>query len=160
LSPFSFPGNNKTHFGFHVKCPILLSDINQIWISRQIFIKELGIKFHGNPSSGNGVDTCGQMDGQTEMTTLLEVFHYHSNARKNVRRAQIYLFMVYLRNLSIHRRVMLVYPVTYCRCFRTVRWINRFKLKGEPILTFPFTLHHQTCRRKETARSNKITANN
>jgi len=48
-----------------------LSDIKQIWISRQIFIKDLGIKFHRNPSSGSDVDTCGQMDGQTEITTLL-----------------------------------------------------------------------------------------
>jgi hypothetical protein len=24
-------GNNKTYLGLHVKCPILLSDFNQIW---------------------------------------------------------------------------------------------------------------------------------
>jgi len=76
-----------------------LSDINKISISRQIFIKDLGIKFHENPSSGKGVDTCGQMDGQTEMTMLLEVFHYHSNTPDNVQHAQIYLFIAYYLSL-------------------------------------------------------------
>ena len=118
MSPFSSPGNNETHFCLHVKCPILLSDINQIWISRQIFIKELGIKFHGNPSSGNGVDTCAQMDGQTEMTMLLEVFHYHSNVPENVQYAQIYLFMAYLRNLSIHRSDYVSVPSDVLQMFQ------------------------------------------
>jgi len=119
--PFNFPGNNETNFSLHVKCPILLSDINQIWISRQIFIKDLCIKCYGNPSSGNGVDKCGQMDGQTEMTTLLEVFHYHSNAPENAQHAQIYLFMAYLRNLSKHRSDYVNVPRSYCRCLRTLR---------------------------------------
>jgi len=123
LSPSNFPGYNKTHFGLHVKCPIFLSDINKISISRQIFIKDLGIKFHENPSSGKGVDTCGQMDGQTEMTMLLEVFHYHSNTPDNVQHAQIYLFIAYLITLSIHWSDYVSVP-SYLRGTRWRSWLR------------------------------------
>ena len=30
---FNVAGDNKSQLGFHVKCPIFLSNFNQIWIS-------------------------------------------------------------------------------------------------------------------------------
>jgi len=38
-----------------------------------MFIKVSDIKFHGNPSSGNHVDTCGQTDGAAK-TKVMEDF--------------------------------------------------------------------------------------
>ena len=42
---------------------------------RQIFEKSSNIKFHENPSSG-----WGQMEGQTDLTKLIDTFHNFSKA--------------------------------------------------------------------------------
>jgi hypothetical protein len=44
--------------------------------SRQIFEKNLNIKFHKNPYSGSRVVLCGQ----TDMTKLKVAFRYSANA--------------------------------------------------------------------------------
>ena len=51
--------------GFHVQCPLQLSDFNETWIFSTYFRKKhSNIKFHENPSSESRVQ-CGQTDGQT-----------------------------------------------------------------------------------------------
>jgi hypothetical protein len=50
--------------------------------SRQIFEKFSSIKFHKNPSIGSRVVTCGQKDGQTDMTKLIVAFYNFANAPK------------------------------------------------------------------------------
>jgi len=54
------------YIGFHVKYPLFLSDFNETWIFTTDIRKK--IKFHENPSGGNLIVTCGQTDGQTDMT--------------------------------------------------------------------------------------------
>jgi hypothetical protein len=61
----------------HFFPPILI----EIGISRQIFIEVSNAKFQGNPSSGSRADTCGQMDGRTDMT-LTGAFPNYGNAPK------------------------------------------------------------------------------
>ena len=39
-----------------------------------IFVKVASIKYSENSFSGNGADTCGQTDGQTDITELIGVF--------------------------------------------------------------------------------------
>jgi hypothetical protein len=51
------------------KCPAVLSDFNQIWISRQTRIEITNIKFHENTSSGNRADACGQTGGRADGET-------------------------------------------------------------------------------------------
>jgi hypothetical protein len=46
---------------------------------RQIIVNVLSIKFDGNPSSGNGADTCGQ----TDMTKVMDAFHDYVIAPEN-----------------------------------------------------------------------------
>ena len=46
----------------------------QLEFSRLIFGKSLNIKFHENPSSGSRVVTCGQKNGQADMTNLQSLF--------------------------------------------------------------------------------------
>jgi hypothetical protein len=68
-------GNNKAYLGLHVKCPTLVSDLNQIWIfsrerERYIYIYRSPpphIRFHRNPSSGEVI------------TELTGVFRYCVN---------------------------------------------------------------------------------
>jgi hypothetical protein len=57
--------HQKEILGLHVKCPIFLSDFNQIWIflTDFFFVKVPNIKFHGNVSSGNCNGMCRQIDG-------------------------------------------------------------------------------------------------
>ena len=40
-------------------------------------------KFHENPSSGSRVVPCGQTDGRTDTTKLIDAFHNFSNSPKN-----------------------------------------------------------------------------
>jgi hypothetical protein len=40
------------------------------------------MKFHGNPSSGSRVVSCGQMDGQTYVTKLTVDFRNFANVAK------------------------------------------------------------------------------
>jgi len=49
---------------------------------RQIFQKYSNFKFHENPSSGSRVVSCGQTDGQTDMTKLIVAFRNFANAPK------------------------------------------------------------------------------
>jgi len=51
--------------------------------SEQIFEKYSNVNFHENPSSGNRVVPCGQMDGRTDMTKLIAAFRNFANAPKN-----------------------------------------------------------------------------
>ena len=50
-------GRNNTHLGVRVASRTFLLDLNQIWISQQIFMK-----FHRNPSSGIPAYTSGRTD--------------------------------------------------------------------------------------------------
>ena len=54
-------GRNNTHLGVRVASRTFLLDLNQIWISQQIFMK-----FHRNPSSGIPAYTSGRTDGHDE----------------------------------------------------------------------------------------------
>jgi hypothetical protein len=58
-------GNNKTHQRFYVNFPEVLSDFNQIWIFRQLFIKIASVEFRGYPSSGGRAKIL-RTDGQTD----------------------------------------------------------------------------------------------
>ena len=59
--------------------PLLLSDFSKTWIFSTDF-RKIHIKFHENPSSGNRVVSCGQMDRKTDMTQLFRNF---VNTRKS-----------------------------------------------------------------------------
>jgi hypothetical protein len=48
--------------------------------SKKFFRKVTSIKFHENPSSGSGCDTCRQKDERQE---LAGAFRYYGNATKN-----------------------------------------------------------------------------
>jgi hypothetical protein len=50
--------------------------------SRQIFEKYSNITFHENPSSGSRVAPCGQTDGRTDMTQLMDDFRNFANSPK------------------------------------------------------------------------------
>ena len=59
----------------HVKYPLLLSDLNEIWIFSTDFSKKYSnTKFHENPSSGRRRVPCGQADRQKNMTKLIFAF--------------------------------------------------------------------------------------
>jgi len=47
-----------------------------------MLIKVPIIKFHGNSSSGDHADICGQMDRPADMTKLIDSFSYYVNAPK------------------------------------------------------------------------------
>jgi hypothetical protein len=74
--------NKKKHVGFHVNCPIFLSDIKNIGFSQQIFIKVPNVKFHSNPPSGSRADICGQTDRWEDFTELIGTFRDHAKASK------------------------------------------------------------------------------
>jgi hypothetical protein len=56
--------------------------------SPQWYEKYSNIKFHGNPSSGSKVFSCGRMDGradgQTDMTELIVAFRNFVNAPNKI----------------------------------------------------------------------------
>ena len=54
--------NNALYIGLHIKCPILLPDINTISLSWLVFIAVPNIKFCGKLTIGSCGDTCGQTD--------------------------------------------------------------------------------------------------
>jgi len=58
--------NYNTYLGLHAKCPIILSNRNESWVYRQISMKVLNTKFHGNSSGGSRADSYGQTDGDTD----------------------------------------------------------------------------------------------
>jgi hypothetical protein len=70
---------HEMQLGLHVKCPIFLSNFNQIWISQQIFLKATNTKLHRNPSSGSNADACRQMG----ITKLTDAPHVYANVPKN-----------------------------------------------------------------------------
>ena len=51
---------------FHVKFPLFLFDINETWISLQIFGKYSNIKFHENKSGGSRIVPCGRTERHDE----------------------------------------------------------------------------------------------
>jgi len=53
------------YIGFHVKCLLLLSYVNETWLFSTDFRKILTQKFNNNPSSGSWVAPCGRTDEQT-----------------------------------------------------------------------------------------------
>jgi basic membrane lipoprotein Med (substrate-binding protein (PBP1-ABC) superfamily) len=67
-------------YGAKYWCPIR----TKFGFSRQIFIRILYIKFHGHPSSGICVDTCGQTDKETYMTKVKGVLRDYANAPNNI----------------------------------------------------------------------------
>jgi hypothetical protein len=69
--------------GLRVKCPLFVSDVNEISIFSHIFEKI--IKFYENPCNGSGVVSCEQTDGRTEnMTKLIIAFRNFANMPKNL----------------------------------------------------------------------------
>ena len=51
-------GNKNMFLGLHVKCPIFLSDINQVPLLLTDIKKGPYIKFHNCISRGSHADTC------------------------------------------------------------------------------------------------------
>jgi hypothetical protein len=83
--PIYVAGNSKTYLDlFMPKCPIFLSDFNQVWIFffRQMYLEVPSIKFRENPSSGSRTDTCGRTDGRGEAKEAL--FAIYENAPQNI----------------------------------------------------------------------------
>jgi len=52
--------------------------------SREFFEKYSNIKFHENRSSDSLIVPCGQTDGRTDMTKLIDSFRNFAKAPKNV----------------------------------------------------------------------------
>jgi hypothetical protein len=50
----------------------------------RFYPKYSSIKFHEIPSSGSRVVSCGETDGQTDMTKLIVTFCSYANAPNNV----------------------------------------------------------------------------
>lgn len=77
-------GNNKTHLGIQVKCPIIW-DFNQIWIYWQIFIKFPDIKFQeNNPEWDTLIHADRTAGGWTDSyDTPKGAFRDYMNAPKN-----------------------------------------------------------------------------
>jgi hypothetical protein len=63
----------------------ILSDFNQIWNCREIFIKISSIKFRENQSNGSRPHTCEMMDGWTHTTKLTDPFSAKGNGSKIIR---------------------------------------------------------------------------
>ena len=75
-------GNNKTYIHRHVKHPIFLYNIKQIWIFSTDFHTVPHIQFRENLFSGSRNDTCRQKDGNDKANRR---FHDYANAPKNVK---------------------------------------------------------------------------
>jgi hypothetical protein len=68
---------NINVLSLHFSCPIL-ADFGP---SQQIFVNVPLIKFHENPPSGSRADTCGQTEGQADMTMRTATFQwFHERA--------------------------------------------------------------------------------
>jgi hypothetical protein len=52
------------YVGLSVNCPLSLSPVTKLELSRQIFEKFSNIKFHEETSSGNQIVQCGRTNGQ------------------------------------------------------------------------------------------------
>ena len=65
------------YISLYVKYTLCLPFFNETF-SREVFEKSLNIKFHGNPSSGSLVVSCGL----TDMTQLIVTFCNSGNGPK------------------------------------------------------------------------------
>jgi hypothetical protein len=54
--------HTEKHLGFHVKCPLSLSNFNNILIWRYILVNIFSIKLHGNLFSASRIVTCEYAD--------------------------------------------------------------------------------------------------
>jgi hypothetical protein len=59
---FTVSGNNKKYLNLHARCLKLCTTLTTSGFSREIFVKAVDIKFHGNPFSGRRTDIYGQTD--------------------------------------------------------------------------------------------------
>ena len=70
-------------YSANYSCQILM----ELEFSRQIFEKYSNIKYHEYPSLGSRIVSCVQTDGQTDtvtdMTTLIVTFYNSTNAPKS-----------------------------------------------------------------------------
>ena len=71
------------YIDIHVKRPLFLSNFKETRIISTHFRRMLNIKFHENPSSGNGVVPCGRTEEQTDNTKLSVASRRFANVRKN-----------------------------------------------------------------------------
>lgn len=101
-------GDNNNYLRLYVECPIFLSDFNQFEISRQIFIKVPGIKFHGNLSIGSRFDTCKRTHRQTNMTIRIGDFRYYSKAPKQPVAQLVKKFLVFIKPEGVFTRVCIL----------------------------------------------------
>jgi len=127
----------------HVKCPLLLSDLNETWIFLTDFYKYSNAKFNENPSSGSRVVQCGQTDGRTDVTELIVTFRNFANAPKYewrcisispmsscLMRGQIYIFKrpsVGVPTHIFHNRPKGL-PLTHCWRVTQICVFNTVKL--------------------------------
>jgi len=70
------------YIGLLVKHPLFLSDFHETVFSRQIFENYPNVKFYENPSSGNRVVPCAQLDGRPDLTKLIVAFCNFMGANK------------------------------------------------------------------------------
>jgi hypothetical protein len=63
---FQFAINGVNALGALCQLSEIVRFLNKFGVSRQIFLKVLDIKFHGNLSSGSRADACGQTDRNEE----------------------------------------------------------------------------------------------
>jgi hypothetical protein len=82
------------YIGLHVKCPLFLSDFNDIRTSADFHQKKSSnMKFHESPSSGSRVVPYGKLDRQTDSrhNDVNSRFSQFSNATKNETKQKITL---------------------------------------------------------------------
>jgi len=70
--------------GFHVLCPLFLSNFNENWIFSTVFRKILKYQIWSKSSSVSRVVPCGQTDGGTGITKLIVDFIDFAQAPKTV----------------------------------------------------------------------------
>jgi len=70
---------SNAYFGLPVKFSIFLVQFEPDLVEFIDRFFSLRVKFQENPSNGSGIDTCGQ----TDMMTLIFVFHDFANASEN-----------------------------------------------------------------------------
>jgi hypothetical protein len=92
--------NNKTYLGLHVKCPIVVSDFNQLWSFSTHFRKshqyQISQKYiHWGP--------CCYVHTyiQTDMTRLVGSFRDYANAPRNLSGLSFLSWHMYLQHESV-----------------------------------------------------------
>jgi hypothetical protein len=76
------------------------------------------------------------------MSSLLDIFYYQSNAPENVQNAQIYSFMVYLRNLSIPRRDYVSVPSYVLQTLQNCSLDKSVEAERRAIINLPIILYN------------------